>query len=82
MDHLDGPSGRTSSLYLKHWPVCIFKDGPFSLYDVAASESEKALVVDFTLALSSTHNLFYESVSLIMVIKFHLIFKVLQCPIF
>ena len=41
---MDGPGGRTSSFYLKPWPVCIFKDFPFSLYIVAASESDEGLV--------------------------------------
>ena len=31
-------------LYLKHWPVRIFKDFPFSLYIVAASKSDESLV--------------------------------------
>ena len=44
MDQLDGPAGRTSSFYLKPWPVCIFEDFPFSLYIVAASESDEGLV--------------------------------------
>ena len=26
MSQLDGLAGRTTSLYLKPWPVCIFKD--------------------------------------------------------
>ena len=30
-DQLDRPAGRTSSLYLKPWPVRIFEDWPFSL---------------------------------------------------
>ena len=44
-DQLDRSSGRTSSLYLKPWPVRIFEDSPFSLYIVAASESDEGLVV-------------------------------------
>ena len=44
-DQLDRPAGRTSSFYLKPWPVRIFKDFPFSLYIVAASESDKCLVL-------------------------------------
>ena len=43
-DQLDGPAGQTSSFYLKPWPVCIFEDFPFSLYIVAASESDEGLV--------------------------------------
>ena len=43
-DQLDRPAGRTSSFYLKPWQVRIFKDFPFSLYVVAASESDKGLV--------------------------------------
>ena len=42
-DQLDGPAGWTSSLYLKPWPVCIFEDWRFSLYIVAASESDEGL---------------------------------------
>ena len=37
-DQLDGPAGTTS------WPVPIFEDLPFSLYIVAASESNEGLV--------------------------------------
>ena len=48
-DQLDGPAGQTSwtdqfFFYLKPWPVCIFEDFPFSLYIVAASESDEGLV--------------------------------------
>ena len=43
-DQLDRPAGRTSSFYLKPWPVSIFEDFPFSLYIVAASESDEGLV--------------------------------------
>ena len=43
-DQLDGSAGWISSLYLKPWPVCIFEDCPFSLYIVAASESDEGLV--------------------------------------
>ena len=43
-DQLNGPAGQTSSLYLKPWPVRIFEDFPFSLYIVAASESDEGLV--------------------------------------
>ena len=43
-DQLDGPAGQTSSFYLKPWPVRIFKDFPFSLCIVAASESDEGLV--------------------------------------
>ena len=43
-DQLDGPAGQTSSFYLKPWPVRIFEDFPFSLYIVAASESDEGLV--------------------------------------
>ena len=48
---MDRPAERTSwtdqldgSLYLKPWPVRIFEDSPFSLYIVAASESDEGLV--------------------------------------
>ena len=41
---LDGSAGRISSLYLKPWPVRIFEDITFSLYIVAASESDEGLV--------------------------------------
>ena len=44
MDQLDGPAGQTSSFYLKPWPIRIFEDFPFSLYIVAASESDEGLV--------------------------------------
>ena len=44
-DKLDRPAGRTSYFYLKPWPVRIFKDFPFSLYIVAASESDEGLVL-------------------------------------
>ena len=44
-DQLDRPAGQTSSFYLKPWPVRIFEDLPFSLYIVAASESDKGLVI-------------------------------------
>ena len=43
---LDVSAGWTSSLYLKPWSVCIFKELPFSLYIVAASESDEVLVLD------------------------------------
>ena len=43
-DQLDEPAGQISSFYLKPWPVLIFKDFPFSLYIVAASESDEGLV--------------------------------------
>ena len=43
-NQLDGPAGQTSSFYLKPWPVRIFEDYPFSLYIVAASESDEGLV--------------------------------------
>ena len=42
-------TGQTSSLYLKPWPVCLFKDWPFSLHVVAASESDRGLVLIFIL---------------------------------
>ena len=45
-NQLDGPAGQTSSFYLKPWPVRIFEDYPFSLYIVAASESDEGLVFD------------------------------------
>ena len=41
---LDGPAGQTSSFYLKSWSVRILEDFPFSLYIVAASESDEGLV--------------------------------------
>ena len=44
MDQLDGRAGQTSSFYLKPWPFRIFEDYPFSLYIVAASESDEGLV--------------------------------------
>ena len=43
-DQLNGSAGGTSSLYLKLWPVPIFKVKPFSLYVVAGSESDDGLV--------------------------------------
>ena len=43
-DQLDESAGWTSSLYLKPWPVHIFADWPFSLYIIAASQSDKGLV--------------------------------------
>ena len=43
-NQLDRPAGQTSSFYLKPWPVRIFVDFPFSLYIVAASESDEGLV--------------------------------------
>ena len=46
-NQLDGPAGQTSSFYLKPWPVRIFEDYPFSLYIVAASESDEGLVLLF-----------------------------------
>ena len=45
-DQLDGPAGQTSSFYLQPWPVLIFEDFPFSLYIVAAFESDEGLVLD------------------------------------
>ena len=44
-DQLDRSAGQTSSFYLKPWPVRIFEDFPFSLYIVAASESDEGLVL-------------------------------------
>ena len=48
-DQLDGSAGRTSwtdqLFYLKPWPVHIFEDFLFSLYIVAASESDEGLVL-------------------------------------
>ena len=35
----------TSSLFSKLWPVRILEDSPFSLYIVAASESDEGLVL-------------------------------------
>ena len=46
IDQLNSPAGRTSSFYLKFWPICIFKDFPFSLYIVVASEPDKGLVLN------------------------------------
>ena len=43
-DQLDRSARRISSLHLKPWPVRIFEDLPFSLYIVAASESDEGLV--------------------------------------
>merc|ERR1719347_85675 len=57
-DQLDGPAGQTSSFYLKPWPVCIFKDFPFSLYIVAASESDEGLV-NFRLYIRVYRKLFF-----------------------
>ena len=42
----DRPAGRTSSLYLKPWPVRTFKDWHLSLYIVAASESDEGLILN------------------------------------
>ena len=39
------PAWWTSSLYLKPWPVCTFKDWPFRLYVVAASKSNEGSVL-------------------------------------
>ena len=43
-DKPDRPAGRISSFYLKPWPVRLVEDFPFSLYIVAASESDEGLV--------------------------------------
>ena len=48
-DQLDRPAGQTIFFYLKHWSVRIFEDFPFSLYIVAASESDEGLVLDRSL---------------------------------
>ena len=45
---INGLAGQTSSLYLKPWPVRIFKDWPFSLYVVSAFESDEGLVSYWT----------------------------------
>ena len=45
-DQLDRSAGRTSSFYLKPWPVRIFIDFSLSLYIGAASESDEGLVFD------------------------------------
>ena len=45
MDLLSRSTGQTSSLYLKPWQVYIFEDWPFSLYIVAASESDEGLIL-------------------------------------
>ena len=60
MDQVNGdrPAGRTSSVYLKPWPVCIFKDLCFSLYIVAASESDEGLV--YIMSNRSTKKLYFE----------------------
>ena len=42
---LDRPAGRTNSIYLKPWPVCIFEDWLFSLFIVTYSESNEGLVL-------------------------------------
>ena len=47
-DRLDRPAGRTIYLYLKPWPVRIFKEWPFSVYIVAASESDEGLYIFLT----------------------------------
>ena len=61
-DQLDVPAGQNSwtdqFFFLKTWPVCIFEDFPFSLYIVAASESDEALV--FLILPSSSWSLFSE----------------------
>ena len=48
-DQMDRPAGRiswrTSSIYLKPWPLRIFEHWPFSLYIVTASESDEGLVL-------------------------------------
>ena len=43
-DQLGGPAGWTRSFYLKLWPGRISEDLCFSLYIVAASESDEGLV--------------------------------------
>ena len=43
-DQLDRSARRITSLFLKLWPVRMFEDGPISLYNVAASESDDGLV--------------------------------------
>ena len=43
-DQLDGPAGQIISFDLKPWPVRLFKEFPFSLYIVAASESDEGIV--------------------------------------
>ena len=55
IDQLDRPAGRTSSFYLKPWPVRIFENFPFSLYIVAASESDEGLVLDLLLTDQPTN---------------------------
>ena len=52
-DQLDRPAGRTSPFYFKPWPVRILKDFPFSLYIVAAFESDKGLVSTHQVCLMS-----------------------------
>ena len=42
-DKQDRPAGQTSFRYLKSCSVRLIKDGPFSLYIVAASESDEGL---------------------------------------
>ena len=57
-DQLNGLAGQTSwmtsSFYLKLWPVRIFEDFPFSLYIVAASESDEGLVLCPSISTSTT----------------------------
>ena len=45
VDQVDGSAGRISFFYLKPWPVRIFEDFLFSLYIVAASESDQGIVL-------------------------------------
>ena len=48
IDQLDRPAGQTSRtdkfFLFEAWPVRIFKDFPFSLYIVEASEYDEGLV--------------------------------------
>ena len=58
-DQMDRPAGWTSSFYLKPWPVRIFEDFSFSLYIVAASESDDGFV--FIERVLKLKNLFSKS---------------------
>ena len=57
-DQLDRPAGRTSSLCLKPWPIRIFEDWPFSLYIVAASESNEGLFFKWSYPFADWNILF------------------------
>ena len=57
----DRPAGRTSSLYLKPWPVRTFKDWHLRLYIVAASESDEGLVLNQYLQSTHTDSTSYQT---------------------